>query len=287
MKLAFCFLSYDDIEQHETWNSFFKDVSPEKYTVLVHMKNRTDTSIIQGALVIPTIPTEWGGFSLVKVQQALIEAAFEDEAVTKFILLSGDSIPLYRFDTIYEQLYKDDKGYLAINVRTRGQERVQAINRGAWPRTMPWKWIKSSQWSILNRVHVQLLHEHFDTLTQVFSNSSIPDEHLYPVFFNGCNISNTFHNKPSMFVNWSRSIYSCSVPHHITPATYHTIELNAANINEIYNSGAFFLRKICKTAKVRMEWDAERPLQIVSSSNAPTFISIKTTRMPKLFKKTI
>jgi len=287
MKLAFCFLSYGDIEQHEIWNSFFKDVSSDKCSVLIHMKNRKDTSIISGARVIPNIPTTWGGFSLVKVQQALIEAAFEDKAVTKFIILSGDSIPLYRFDTIYEQLCKDDKGYLSMYVPTRNINPIGVVNRRAWPNTMPWTLKKASQWCILNRTHVQLLCDHFYMLTQVFQNANIPDEHMYVKFFHGIKNIHTFHNKMSTYYNWDRRTYKCSIHHHASPATYHTGDFNAINVANIYDSGALFMRKVCKTANVRIDWTAFRPLRVVSDIPTQTFFSVKTTPLKKLFKKAI
>ena len=264
MKLAFCFLSYDDIEQHVAWNSFFRDVSSEKFTVVVHMKNHADTSIITGSRVIPTMPTEWGGFSLVKVQQALMEEACKDESVTKCILLSGDSIPLHPFDVIYNKLCSDDKGYIHINEKNDGRDRIAHVNRKAWPRNRPWIWAKASQWCILNRSHVKLLSEQFDMLTKVFLKSEVPDEHLYPIFFISINAIHTFHNSITMYVNWLRNINVCRILHHSSPVAYHTINFNAKNIDDIYASGALFMRKICQTSKIKMDWTADRPLQIVS-----------------------
>jgi len=39
MKIAFCFLTYDNIIRNDIWNNFFENVDKNKYMVYIHPKN--------------------------------------------------------------------------------------------------------------------------------------------------------------------------------------------------------------------------------------------------------
>ena len=38
-KIAFCFLTYDNIIRYDIWNSFFHNCDKNKYVVFIHPKN--------------------------------------------------------------------------------------------------------------------------------------------------------------------------------------------------------------------------------------------------------
>jgi hypothetical protein len=261
MKLAFCFLSYGDIVQTALWKLFFKDADPSTYKIVIHMSQGPSISALEDAIIIPTQPTGWGQFNLVEAQQALFERAIDDPAVQKCILLSGDSIPLYNFTTIYSQLMSDDKGYMAYSIPTKRDHTIREsrVRKKAWPNDLPWKWYLASQWSVLHRSHVTLLQSNWALIQRVFNVPDfIADEHLYPVFFNGFNRLTSFHTTPVMWVSWSGKRTRCRHHHRSAPITFHTPNFNEPTMIQIYNSGCLFMRKICSTV------DATSLIELVS-----------------------
>jgi hypothetical protein len=259
-KIAFCFLSYGDIEQPGIWSSFFAGVAADQYTTLLHRADGVQTSWAPECTVIPHRPTKWGTFSLVEAQQELFVTACKDPAVTKCILLSGDSIPIHSFQTIYAKLTCDSKGYMKQYESDQHLGREQTVNKAAWPSDTPWSWPIAHQWVILTRAHIQLLQENWTMLTQVFGSSQIPDEQVYIVFFKGFGFLDSFHDMRTIRVNWNIQSDPCSEEHRSRPRAHHTSDFTPQYMNWIYAEDAFFLRKLCKTATVTMDWSAARPL---------------------------
>ena len=253
-------MSYGDIEQETIWSSFFEDAPKEKYSVLLHRADGIQGSWLQDCEVIPTRPTEWGAFSLVEVQQDLFTTACMDQEVVKCILLSGDSIPLYSFKNIYDKLTRDEKGYIMQYNSDKFKEREGTVNKAAWPTDKPWSWPIAHQWVILTRDHIYLLQDNWTMLTNVFSPSQVPDEQVYIVFFTGFGALHTFHILRSTRVNWHTKSPSCSILHRSLPLTHHTSDFTPQYVEWIYSEECFFLRKLCKTATVTMNWSAVRPL---------------------------
>lgn len=235
-KIALCFLSYGDIEQKEIWRPFFES---EQYTIFLH---RADGH--PGCNVIPHRATSWGTFSLVQAQQDLFNEAIKDPAVTKCVLLSGDSIPLYSPAFVFEALTRDDKGYIESHTPSN----TNHIARQEGARSLQWPWKVGSQWVVLTRKHVEMIQEHWTTITSVFEHVTVADEHVYPTFFNGC--LETFHTKPVMFVNWSKIPSRCPLGHRPQPATYHVRDLTPHNMRHIYSTGCLFMRKLCSSQQV-------------------------------------
>jgi hypothetical protein len=258
-KIALCFLSYGDVQQKDIWSAFLEAADPSKYSVFLHRADGVQTSWIPRCTSIPTQPTKWGSFSLVKAQQALFNEAFKDPDIYKFILLSGDTIPLYTFEKLYTQLTQHDKGCMSMCADPQ-YSRERSVNRRAWSSNYPWAWKKADQWVVLNRSHVQLLQQNWTMIQAVFAKSEVPDEHVYPVFFNGVGALHTFNARSVIHVNFYMRTSPCSIKHHSTPATYHTNAFTPAYVDKIYTSGCMFIRKICPTASITMDWDAEKPL---------------------------
>lgn len=267
MKVAFCFMTYEDIVHIDVWRSFFSDASENLFSVYIHSKRGILTSGLAGSNIIPTQPTHWGHFNLVEVQQALFCKAYNDPENYKFILLSGDSIPLYSFATIYARLTSDDKGYMTFTKGANKAHREKFANKAAWLPRDTWEWYGSSQWCILNRHHIKLLIRHWPMLVATFSSPKLfaSDEHVYPIFFNAYNHKSSFLTGV-MYVEWSPSNV-CSIAHRATPKTYHTEDLVERTVNTIYNAGALFLRKLCVHTTLVYDWTQEHPLQASPQRN--------------------
>jgi hypothetical protein len=274
--LAFCFLTYEDVEHLEVWAPFFAAAPPDQYTIVIQRKEGEGSAL--PATVIPTQATEWGTWSLVEAQQSLFREAAKNPAVTKFILLSADTIPLYSFAALYKVLMADNKGYIRKTSNRKSPKKIP--NTAAW--SLPWRWSLTSQWIILNRAQFTALEDNFAMLRAVFGAMYIPDEHVYSIFFDGVGLLGTFKLVPPVHVQWDqihnpRTVHTmmfpslrrpqctektrfCSVWHRDLPHTFHTEELTARKVAEIYASSAFFLRKVCILAPLRFDLTRDRIL---------------------------
>jgi hypothetical protein len=259
MKLAFCFLSYEDIVHINVWKEFFQTAPVSSYSIFLHTKSELGRSELEGCIVIPTQTTEWGTFSLVEVQQALLTAAYKDTENYKFILLSGDAIPIYTFDTIYTRLTQDSLGWMNYTPGFH-KENESTVSKKAWPTGKRWEWIFAQQWVVLNRTHVEHLFQEWPMIELVFSLSRFPDEHVYPIIFNAYDSLESFKNQSNIYVN-QRNTLPCHLHHHTVPTTYHSKDFTVSELDRVYESGALFLRKICKTVRLTYDWNSATPLQ--------------------------
>jgi len=262
-------MTSDDIEQRSVWEPFFANAPEDQYSVFMHSASGVQTSWLSACTIIPTMQTSWGKFTLVEAQQALFEAAYLDESNTKFVLLSGDSIPLYTFRYIYAKLSGDAKGYMSVNtVDANSTKRESTVQKEAWPIEKPWKWDISSQWVILNREHVRLLHDNFPMLRTVFQESTIPDEHMYIVFFNGIGMMDSFHRETLMYVNRRYTHTPCKIWHRTIPLTHHATSFSKDYVKHLYTTNSLFVRKICSASRLAVDFTSDKIL--VPRNNIPT-----------------
>jgi hypothetical protein len=202
------------------------------------------------------------------VQQDLFIAATADPSVTKCVLLSGDSIPIYSFSYIYTKLTADEKGYITDYKQT-GNKYEDSANRKAWPANMPWEWRLAHQWVVLNRDHIQLVRDHWEMLKNVFGPSKVPDEHVYIILFKALGKLDTFHVVCAMVTNWKQPSSSCFMRHRKIPRTHHTNDFTQPYVDWIYEQGGFFMRKICMNSQITMNWAEEKPIVTVKGRPPP------------------
>ena len=158
MKLVFLFMIYDIIEKEDLWKQFFKDVNENKFNIYIHAKDNNKVNLsddFKKFLLNKNYPTEWGTFSLVYLQNRLLEESIKDKENYKFIFLSGSHIPLHTFDYLYNFLTLNDNSYFhyfQINRQSNlFKKRICSINntiiffnfthniRGKFPRTTPFE----------------------------------------------------------------------------------------------------------------------------------------------------
>ena len=112
-KIAFCFLIYDIIIHEELWNIFFQNVDKNKYTIYIHYKTNTPSKYFEDYKLNNCIETHYGGISIVKAQNILLNTGLKDIDNQIFIFLSGACIPFKSFNYIYENL---NDGYSYFNI---------------------------------------------------------------------------------------------------------------------------------------------------------------------------
>jgi len=173
MKIAFCFLIYDQINLEEIWSRFFKGVDPARYSVHVHYKTQKPLKYFEAAKLPVCIDTKWGDLSLVRAQNLLLAAALKDPATTHCILLSNSCIPFKSFEQVAAHL-DPARSYFNIGDPERCFPRCLFVTQFVERRFIQ----KASQWCILNRRHATLVTESTDYLTW-FAACNAPDEHCY------------------------------------------------------------------------------------------------------------
>ena len=256
-KVAFCFMSYGDIEQQQVWSAFFKDVNPARYRIWLHRADGKGCSKLRDVECIKTMPTKWGGWNLVDVAQALFEEACVDRTVQKCILLSGDCIPVRGFDHVYSQVLKDDCSWFG-NIGLDKHHGEEGIDKSDWPRNWGWKYRKASQWAVLSRAHVLAAKRNWRIIRKTFEHGDIPDEHAYITFITSTDPTNV-RDRVVMHVNWTaRKQLSCplDIDHRRFPKTYHEREMTRRWLNKLLreNRDLLFVRKICKSVTIQPWW---------------------------------
>ena len=102
MKIGFCFLVKENISKENLWRNFLKSANIDDYSVYIHSKSSHVPSSLKNVVVDPhPIETAWASISLVHATKRLLETAFNDDC-DSVIFLSGDSLPLWNFQTIQQ-----------------------------------------------------------------------------------------------------------------------------------------------------------------------------------------
>ena len=226
---------------------------------------------------VPWVRTGWGTFGTVRAQVQLFNAALADDDVACCVLLSGDSVPLVPFDEAYDALmehagapgradggrsllaarFADDAGVVLNTTHQRREagalelrrEAIQHADSDAWA----WHLGVASQWCALARRHVELLAAHWHVLESTFDGSSVPDEHVYAVFFRDAlgdaAFAAEFERRSPMHTAWKGSIVCRSGPNHAdadtSPTSYHLAEISPMLVANARAAGFLFMRKVC------------------------------------------
>lgn len=204
-KICFLFMIYDRFNQPEIWDMFFEAVDTSMYSIFIHSKcDIIDdrSTILKKHVIKERWDTEWGTWSLVNVQNRLLEMGLADPSNTKFLFMSDSHIPIHDFDTVYNCIINNDFSFIDVMGRlTQGNTNTINDVFGIGKTNM----FKMSQWSCLNRKHAEQLLEHENEMKVMSELSIIPDENAYICTLTGIyfpkKIENLY-NKNLTFVDW-------------------------------------------------------------------------------------
>lgn len=248
-KLCFLFMIYDRLNKKEIWDSFFSSADNTKYSIYIHSKSdiiESQRETLNKYLMKEKYSTEWGTWSLVEVQNRLLEKGLEDPENSKFLFVSDSHIPLHDFDTVYGCIMNNDFSFIDIMGRLT-QNNLNVMNDvfNVGKSNM----FKMSQWTCLNRTHAEqlLLHENDTKLQSSFS--SIPDENAYICTLTGLYFPKKIENlcnKNLTFVDWI--VPSSNQTHKAYPRTYDANDLDRL-LQSIRNE-YLFVRKVAQTCNV-------------------------------------
>lgn len=229
--LAFCFLTYDEVVRDDIWIKYFQNVSSEKYKIFVNGKKKE--KILKSSLFAnkqipnPFRNTKWGEFSLVTAQHALFREALKNNNITHLILVSHNTIPIKRFDELYESLNYHSIIDFRIADEWEHKRRYHGIKNPQFPIET---FFVQSQWCILTRIHATILVKDYNYIKIIFSEMRIPDEHCYINYLLHYKKALLIENHPSTFVDFSDG----------TPKVHKHINANTKS----KCGKAFFIRKV-------------------------------------------
>ena len=201
-KLAFCFL-IDDTIHEEVWNSFFKNVDKQKYTIYIHSTSNIPLKYFEQYTLSNCIQTNYKDSTRVLAYNALFRQAYLDTENYKFIILSGSCMPFKSFDHIYKELTNDSFGY--FQVRPASQVFPHCNSMLSFVKKDDIQ--KSSQWFVLNRILVETLCFDKDELLQIILKHVVhPVEYYYYTYICIQNLQNEITTTSNRFHDASTDV---------------------------------------------------------------------------------
>mgnify|MGYP000741753800 CR=1 FL=1 len=274
-KLCFLFLVYDRLNKSEIWNKFFLYADTSKYSIYAHSKYDIidNNDLLKKYIIEQKYETEWGTWSIVEVQNRLLEIGLKDSLNMKFIFISDSHVPLHDFDTVYNSIMNNDFSFIDI-VGRLAQNNLNTINNVF---NVGQNLFKMSQWTCLNRKHAEQLLEHENEMKLQSQFSIIPDENAYICILTGLyfpkKIENLY-NKNLTFVDWV--IPSSNTMYKAFPRTYDNNELN--KLIPTLRNDFLFVRKVSTTCNIDQSIIQQYSFTI---SAYPQFSSIKKSQSAK------
>jgi tetratricopeptide (TPR) repeat protein len=196
-KIAFLFLVRNKIINEEIWTAFLK-LHKDEFNLYIHSKEEFNGKYFEENVIYAKIPTAWA--NTVNAQNELLRVAFLDKENFKFIFLSETCLPLLNFNSIFNSLNKDDRSYMSNYPIWFGSSCDRYIKE------LPTKHLRANpQWLILNRNHSKLfLNEGY--IQNICTKYPADQEHYYSTCLSFYNKLPDVHDKPTTFVDWSRSV---------------------------------------------------------------------------------
>lgn len=241
-KLAFCFLIYDEINHEDLWNTFFKNVDINKYSIYIHYKTNKPLKYFEKYKLSNCIKTRYEDQTIPLAYNILFRKAYEDEDNYKFIIVSGSCIPFKSFNYIYNKLTSDNFGYFNICPQSQCFPNCNYLLS-----VIEKKYIaKSHNWFILNRNLVnKLCFDKDDFLNQHYKTIYAPAEYFYYTFIKLLDLENeiittlNIADNATTFTNWQGMDYK--YPSLRGLKTYNSISED--ELEYLMNSKSLFGRK--------------------------------------------
>ena len=106
MKIAFLFLTIDNVRFPEIWEYYFKN-NNDKFNIYCHPKypDKVTVSWQKKNIITNLVPTKWGFLTDATVN--LLFSALQNKDNFKFILVSESCLPIKSFDILYKFLNKN------------------------------------------------------------------------------------------------------------------------------------------------------------------------------------
>ncbi|KAK7860038.1 hypothetical protein CFP56_000367 [Quercus suber] len=160
-KIAFLFLARRNLPLDFLWDSFFENADVANFSIYVHSApgfvfnestSRKRNEVIRSFVLIFSL-VGWGESSMIQAERLLFDAALEDPANQRFILLSDSCVPLYNFSFIYNYVMASPRSFVDSFL----DKKENRYNSKMSPVIPKEKWRKGSQWITLVRSHAEVI----------------------------------------------------------------------------------------------------------------------------------
>ncbi|XP_023742848.1 glycosyltransferase BC10 [Lactuca sativa] len=159
-RIAYLFLVRRDLPLDFLWQSFFENADAANYSIYVHSEpgfifdeTTTRSSFFYNRQLSNSIKVDWGESTMIEAERLLLQAALENPANQRFILLSDSCVPLYNFTYIYNYLMGSSKSFVDSFLDMK-EGRYNPRMSSVIPMR---KWRKGSQWTALIRSHAKVV----------------------------------------------------------------------------------------------------------------------------------
>lgn len=178
MKIAYCFMTRDNLTQPKIWEEFFR-TSSHQAIILSHAKNpdKVTDKIIKDNLIPQYIKTEWGHVTLSMVMIYLAHNALKQNA-DWIIFLSETCVPLQPSQHINKFLEKSRYSwfYTPEHNKKDMQRRYNSLTNPKYIK--PYQLKKTSQWCILNKQDAKIVVRRAPKDLRNYRRFIVPDEHF-------------------------------------------------------------------------------------------------------------
>lgn len=240
MKIAFCFLVYENIIRDDIWNMFFNNINKDKYVVFIHPKNILpfNNYTFEYNIVKNRIKTyRKDDINIVKATLKLLEETYNyDNSISHFIFLTQSCIPLYSFNILYNIIQNFKMSVISF-IDHNKKERYNKLSQNIKKYIHPVNFVKQQPNMILTRNNVELLIK--NDLTEHFKQIECPDEHYFVNI-----LPNIFKIKII-----KKQIHFCNNDFKKTQALEFKV-INKNFINKIRSYGFLFIRKVVKESHI-------------------------------------
>ena len=182
MKIAFCFLTYDEIIRYDVWNTFFENIDEKLYNVFIHPKNlqQFNNYTFKYNIVKNRVSTERkDDINIVKATLRLLEETYNNDLtknITHFIFLTQSCIPLYSFEILYKIITHFPLSVISY-IDNNKKDRYYQLSSVLKKNIHPIHFVKQQPNMILTKDDVKLLIN--NNLTEHFKYMQCPDEHYF------------------------------------------------------------------------------------------------------------
>lgn len=275
-KIAFLFLTIDNINCDAYWNNYF-DLS--RSNIYVHPKNPSEVTLpwLKKNIISENVSTAWG--HIVNAELCLLREAMKDPDNKKFVTISESCIPIKTFDDFYKDVMKkEDINKSMIKIMHVSKYDFEARIK-TQPQYTKYTFTKHYARFCLARGHVEKLLDLPYSDHRFFCDMHVGDEFFLTLLFSKCNIdSKEIIDRAVTFDNWGSvqkevrkinqkikelqkslknnesKIYDLKRQRdkiNANPKSY--IKVSQLDISEALGTGCYFWRKFPKNSEICMK----------------------------------
>jgi len=156
MKIAFLFLTIDNVRFPKIWNDFFKN-NEDKMNIYCHPKypEKVNVPWQKRNIINDLAETAWG--KTINALINLFKASLKDKNNKKFIILSESCLPIKSFDKFYKFLENDNINTSYIDFWEMPKKDHNILKSKLPTNFFKYKLKKHSSWYCLSRYHIKKL----------------------------------------------------------------------------------------------------------------------------------